>query len=134
MLLGFGKAGGGAWTLLLRHSDFWGRAAAWDAPLMMSKLGKYGSKPIFGTQRRFEDYRLSELLRTQLVDWSHDKQLIMTSYGGFRSDHQKMRELLTKSNIPHTYRDGPQRKHDWHSGWVEEAVTLLFEDGNKHGE
>lgn len=24
------------------------------------------------------------------------------------------------------YRNGPERKHDWHSGWVPEAVELLF--------
>ena len=27
--------------------------------------------------------------------------------------------------IAHEYRDGPRRKHDWHSGWVAEAVEFL---------
>ena len=37
-----------------------------------------------------------------------------------------MHDLLNQLAIPHVYRDGPQRKHDWHSGWVEEAVGLLL--------
>jgi hypothetical protein len=28
--------------------------------------------------------------------------------------------------VSHEYRDGPARKHDWHSGWVAEAVGLLL--------
>ena len=28
--------------------------------------------------------------------------------------------------ILHEYRDGPARKHDWHSGWVAEAAELLL--------
>ena len=33
---------------------------------------------------------------------------------------------MTKLKIEHDYRDGPARKHDWHSGWVAEAAELLF--------
>ena len=43
LLLGFSKSGWGAYSLLLRHPDVFGKAAAWDAPLMMSEPGKYGS-------------------------------------------------------------------------------------------
>ncbi len=38
-LIGFSKSGYGAWSLLLRHSQLFGKAVAWDAPLMMDKLG-----------------------------------------------------------------------------------------------
>ncbi len=48
LLLGFSKSGWGAWSLLLRHPDLFSKAAAWDAPLMMDKPGKYGSGDIFG--------------------------------------------------------------------------------------
>ena len=43
LLLGFSKSGWGAWTLLLRHPQVYGRAAAWDAPLSMKEVGKYGT-------------------------------------------------------------------------------------------
>ncbi len=33
LLVGFSKSGWGAWSLLLRHPDVFGKAAAWDAPL-----------------------------------------------------------------------------------------------------
>jgi S-formylglutathione hydrolase FrmB len=33
LLVGFSKSGWGAFTLLLRHPDLFGKAAAWDAPL-----------------------------------------------------------------------------------------------------
>src|SRR5262245_2541048 len=43
LLLGFSKSGWGAWSLLLRRPDLFSRAAAWDAPLMLDKPGKYRS-------------------------------------------------------------------------------------------
>ena len=62
LLLGFSKSGWGAFSLLLRHPGVFGKAAAWDAPLMMAAPNKYGMAHIFGTQENFEKYRLSKLL------------------------------------------------------------------------
>lgn len=125
LLLGFSKSGWGAWSLLLRHPDVFGRAAAWDAPMMIERIGKYGNAPIFGDQSNFEAYRISSLLSEKGKSLGDDKRLILTGYGNFRSEHEDVHELLDEIKIPHEYRDGPQRKHDWHSGWVEEAVELL---------
>ncbi len=47
-------------------------------------------------------------------------------YGGFRDEHERAHELMEKLKIAHEYRDGPARKHDWHSGWVKEAAELLL--------
>ena len=58
LLLGFSKSGWGAFSLLLRHPDVFGRAAAWDAPLMMNKPGPYGSGDIFGTPENFARYQI----------------------------------------------------------------------------
>ena len=127
LLLGFSKSGWGAWTLLLRHPDRFGRAAAWDAPLMMKEVGKYGTGDVFGTQRNFEKYRIVDLLRTHAVQFSVGKRLILTGHGNFRQHHQQAHELLEDLKIPHAFRDGLQRKHDWHSGWVPEAVRLLLD-------
>ena len=62
LLLGFSKSGWGAWSLLLRHSDLFGKAAAWDAPLMMDQPGRYGSGAVFGTQSNFHKYQITKLL------------------------------------------------------------------------
>jgi hypothetical protein len=56
------------------------------------------------------------------------KRLLLLGYGNFRSEHEKAHALLEKFQIAHEYRDGPQRKHDWHSGWVKEAVELLVKE------
>ena len=126
LLLGFSKSGWGAWTLLLRHPETFGRAAAWDAPLMMTEIGKYGNRPIFNTQENFEKYRPADLLRVQAEKLRDKKRLILTGYGNFRVHHEQAHDLIRELKIPLEYRDGPQRKHDWHSGWVSEAVELLI--------
>ena len=125
LLLGFSKSGWGAWSLLLRHPETFGKAAAWDAPLMMSAPGKYGSGPIFGTQENFDAYHVAGLARSRADVLRTRSRLVLTGYSGFREEHVAMHALLTELEIPHDYRDGPKLKHDWHSGWVREAVELL---------
>ena len=126
LLLGFSKSGWGAWSLLLRNSDVFGRAAAWDAPLMLDKPGKYGSGDIFGTADNFDGYRVSKLLEANADKLQTEKRLILLGYGNFRAEHQQAHALLDKLKVAHEYRDEPDRKHDWHSGWVKEAAELLI--------
>ena len=128
LLLGFSKSGWGAWSLLLRHPDTFGKAVAWDAPLMMDKPGIYGSGDIFGTADNFENYRVSKLLEDNADKFSNETEnrLVLLGYGNFRAEHVRVHALMDKLKITHEYRDGPERKHDWHSGWVNEAVQLLL--------
>ncbi len=128
LLLGFSKSGWGAWSLLLRHPDLFGRAVAWDAPLMMNKVGKYGNGPIFGTQGNFEAYRIDNLLRANSKSLQNQPRLILTGIGNFSEHHEQAHQLLEELKIPHNYRDMPKRSHDWHSGWVSEAVELLMKE------
>lgn len=130
-LLGFSKSGWGAWSLLLRHPDLFQKAAAWDAPLMMDKPGKYGSGDIFGTADHFDGYRVGKLLKDKADKFPKEKRLVLLGYGNFRAEHEKAHTLMDELNVAHEYRDGPERKHDWHSGWVKEAVELLI---GKQGE
>jgi S-formylglutathione hydrolase FrmB len=126
LLLGFSKSGWGAFSLLLRHPDVFSKAVAWDAPMMMDAPGKYGSRDIFATPENFANYRVSKLLEDKAKVLGDEKRLILLGYGNFRDEHQKVHELMNKLKVPHEYRDGPRRKHDWHSGWVAEAVELLL--------
>ena len=134
LLLGFSKSGWGAWVLLLRHPQTFRRAAAWDAPLMMDQIGKYGTGDILGTQENFEGYRLAALLRTNAETAGSGKRLILTGYGNFREHHQQAHTLLNDLKIPHEYRDGPFLEHDWHSGWVANAVELLIRQPSRTSE
>jgi len=128
LLLGFSKSGWGAYSLLLRHPDVFGRAVAWDAPLMMDQPGKYGSMPIFGTPDNYEKYRITSLLRAKAESLGSTQRLLLMGYGNFHREHEQLHALMNGLKIPHAYRDGPERRHDWHSGWVEEAVALLLDD------
>lgn len=128
LLLGFSKSGYGAWTLLLRNPKLFARAAAWDAPMMMQKVGKYGNGPIYGTQANFERYRITDLLQQHAGEFADQPaRLILTGVGNFVSEHVAVHKLMESLKITHVYRDMPKRKHDWHSGWVKEAVELLFQ-------
>ena len=64
LLVGFSKSGWGAYSLLLRHPDHFGKAAAWDAPLMEPRPARFGMGPIFGTQENFEQYQITTLARS----------------------------------------------------------------------
>lgn len=125
LLLGFSKSGWGAFSLLLRHPRVFGRAAAWDAPMMLDRPGLYGSGDIFGTRENFEKYRISALLEKQADKLGKRARLALLGYGNFREHHQKLHEQMRRWKVPHVYQDGPKRKHDWHSGWVAQAVAFL---------
>ena len=127
-LLGFSKSGWGAWSLLLRHPDLFERAAAWDAPLMKEKPDQFGMGPIFGSQENFEQYQITKLLANQKMLLTEKTRLVLTGYDNFRPHHEGMHKLLDELQIKHEYRDGPQVKHIWESGWVEEAVGLLLKE------
>ena len=126
-LLGFSKSGWGALSLLLRHPETFGKAVAWDAPLMKDKADQFGMEGIFGTQENFEKYQITKLLLQRAAELRHSKRVILLGYGNFRQHHQQAHAVLQKLGIPHDYRDGPEREHEWHSGWVEEAVGLLLQ-------
>lgn len=126
LLLGFSKSGWGAFSLLLRHPEVFGQAAAWDAPLLMTRPDRFGMGNIFGSQENFEQYQLTRLLAHRAGRLQKGQRLILLGYGNFRDHHQKAHALLDELKIGHAYRDGPARTHDWHSGWLTEAVALLL--------
>ena len=126
-LVGFSKSGWGAFSLLLKHSDRFGRAAAWDAPLMMDQP-RYGMDRIVGNRETFARYHVPTLIKEHGGELGNSARLVVLGYGNFRADHQRFHALLEESKIKHMYRDGPQRKHDWHSGWLSEAVELVLAD------
>ncbi len=110
LLLGFSKSGWGAWSLLLRRPEVFGRAAAWDAPLMMDSPGRYGSCDVFGTEDNFEGYRVSRLPGGKADVLRQGRRLILLGYGNFRAEHERAHALMDELKVAQEYRDGPARK------------------------
>lgn len=136
LLVGFSKSGFGAWSLMLRHPQIFGKAAAWDAPLSLAEPGKYGSGEIFGNLENFQKYEIGRLLRLNQALLKPDSEsslvtpgprLIHAGFDTFRADHQATEKLLNELEIPHRYHDGPKRSHHWSSGWLEQLVQDLAE-------
>ena len=127
LLVGFSKSGWGAFSLLLRHPDVFGKAAAWDAPLAMSQPNRYGMEEIFATQENFERYRITSLLRQKAevlqrqaaVDSPRIRQLPRPALG--------RRVVVERAADPPRLSRRPQRPHAWDSGWLPDAVRLLVE-------
>lgn len=124
LLLGFSKSGAGAYSLILRNSDTFGKALAFDAPLMRDTLSK-GSE-VFATQENFEKYCVPKLLEKHAKTFADEKRLILLGKGFLHGQHQQAHALMDKLKIAHEYREGVQRKHTWDSGWIPEAVELLL--------
>jgi S-formylglutathione hydrolase FrmB len=126
LLLGFSKSGWGAWSLLLRHPQVFGKAAAFDAPIMQAKPDKYGMGPIFGTLENFKHYFIPDALqRGAETLQGPSRRLILIGYDNFQAEHAQAHALLETLKIPHVYIEGPPRKHAWGSGWIPEAVENL---------
>ncbi|MDB6168335.1 MAG: dependent oxidoreductase, partial [Verrucomicrobia bacterium] len=133
LLVGFSKSGWGAWTLMLRHPATFGRAAAWDAPMMLDHYSAWGSAPIYGSQENFEQYRITNLLRSNVAELrasTRSPRLILTGYAVFQDHHEQVHALMKELGVPHVFRNGPRLKHDWCSGWLEESISLLLAPGD----
>lgn len=131
LLVGFSKSGFGAWSLLLRNPQLFGRAGVWDAPLMLEKPNKYGAGPIFGSDENFEKYAIADLLRAkqnelaEVDDKTAAVRLIHAGYVNFQSDHESIERLLKELKIPHSYRLNPSIEHHWASGWLPVMIREL---------
>ena len=128
-LVGFSKSGWGAFSLLLRHPDVFGTAAAWDAPFAVDQPIPFGMGPIFGSQENFEQYRITTLVKKNASLLGEKRRLIHLGYGNFRQHHESLEPLLVALHVPHVYRDGPKRAHVWGSGWLVDAVEAMVGEG-----
>ena len=136
LLVGFSKSGWGAFSLLLRHGDVFGRAAAWDAPMMEQTPTKYGMAGNFGTQENFERYKISALIEQRAARLKGGPaRLVLLGYGNFRDQTEAIHRKMLALGIPHVYDNATRRRHHWESGWFAGAVRRLMElPGTPSGE
>jgi esterase/lipase superfamily enzyme len=126
LLLGFSKSGWGAVSLLLRRPDLFEAAAAWDAPLMVEDIDKYGMKEILGTRDHFGLYALPQRLRESADTLRQRPRLVLTGHGNFVQPMQDAQRLLEDLSIPHAFDFQARLAHRWDSGWVGLAVRLML--------
>jgi hypothetical protein len=125
LLVGFSKSGYGAFSLVLRHPEIFGRAAAWDAPLNMSRPDRYGMHEIFGTQENFEAYRIGSLLEQKAALLRRRRRLALVGHANFGEHHETIHGRMASLRIPHVFQSGPRRRHAWDSGWLEDAFRAV---------
>ena len=111
--------------MFLRHPGKFAKAAAWDAPLGMVSIGKYGASETFGTEENFDEYNVLDALKENADKLREGLNLGLFGFDTFRSHMQVAHYSMLKWGIPHHYVDGPRRKHHWNSGWLTEAIEFL---------
>jgi hypothetical protein len=80
---------------------------------------------IFGSQKNFEEYRISRLLQERAKELRQQKRLGLMGYANFREHHQVIHQQMQRLQIPHEYHDVRLAKHTWDAGWLAEAVRFL---------
>lgn len=125
LLLGFSKSGFGAFSLLLRHPEIFGRAAAWDAPFYKDEPNQYKMDEVFASKEHLAEHFVPRLVRERAALLRAQTRLAVLGHDVFGEDMRKLHELLEELTIPHYYANDIQRKHAWDSGWIEEAVNFL---------
>jgi hypothetical protein len=127
LLIGFSKSGYGAFSLLLRHPDKFGCAAAWDSPWLKEAPNQWGMDKIYATQENFDKYKFAPLLRSRAEELRHNsaRRLIVLGYGIFPENVRQAEKQLQDLQIPNVYGNDIKRQHSWSSGWMEEAVRDL---------
>ena len=130
LLLGFSKSGVGAVVLALRHSEIFGRAAAFDAPLAAYKPTTPVWEEAFGSHELFDEYRATSLLSRRVNEGRLPSRLVLSGYdiigGSVEAFYRHARSLgLPNDSTQIIHHPGPRRAHRWDSGWVAEAVEGL---------
>jgi hypothetical protein len=125
LLVGFSKSGLGAVSLLLRHPDVFGRAGAWDSPLIMDNRPEfYGSNEFYKA-----NYYLPTLLNNRRKTFQDQPaRIAITGYciPSCQRSNEDFHKLLDKLDVPHYFDNSTRRDHVWHSGWLAPLVDVLM--------
>ncbi len=134
LLFGFSKSGWGAFSLILRNPDFFGYAAAWDAPMMLADF-HYGMDGIFGNLEQLAAYRPDLLVvkqkgtfqsRTRLVFAGENKwgNLVPSPAGGTHTTD--FHRLLQREQVKHVFLGDLDAPHAWSKDWMAPTLAALM--------
>lgn len=135
LLIGFSKSGWGSLSLVLRNPNVFHKAAAWDTGIRVD-MGPIEEADradriarIWGTVANFNEYRISNLVKTRGAQLGDKARLFYFSTEGTRAiGGAQIHQLLVAHEIPHRYVFEPHRVHRWNTGWIPEAVAFLMEE------
>ena len=136
ILLGFSKSGFGAVSLALRHPDVIGRAAAWDAPLMMTDYfaDEVEMVRVFENSANFATYCIPTLIEDHVATLRQGKpQLVLVSNANEKDSVTALHMLLDEKGVKHRYLVDSRREHTWTSGWLPVVAELLLAGGQPSG-
>lgn len=140
LLFGFSKSGWGALTLLLRDPDFYGYAASWDAPLMLTEahFGVWNTEKTFGTRKHMAGSLPCTLLRDRAAYFQGRARLVVAGERLFGSSSDPrfpcacpshtgaFHELATSLGVRHLYAPDVPADHTWNPVWVEPVLERLL--------
>ena len=132
-LIGFSKSGIGAQDLLLKHPDLFATAASWDFPADMGSYSQFGSSSAdnYGTDANFQaNYRLTpSFLEAHKAPFVANNRIWIGGYQAFQTDVNDYDSLLASEGILHSTQTPQQMAHGWETGWVQNALSALSQDG-----
>lgn len=127
LLLGFSKSGNGAVMLLLRHTELFDKAVAWDAPIDKTRPDQFNMIEVFGSEKHFQQYAIPVLVKQHAGKLKGDAPrifLMSKRDGGHPMEgvHRQLRAL----GVPHGFEYTESIEHHWASGWVPRAAELVL--------
>lgn len=138
LLVGFSKSGWGAVSLLLRDPEFFGYAAAWDAPLALLEEDwqSFGIPQAAGNIETFAKFSPVNLAKSAPRQLKRQNRLVITGEANFGSDPrkkygpaghtQRYHALLDQQGILHTYDNTLKTPHAWNTLWLKPTVEMLL--------
>ena len=138
MLLGFSKTGWGAYSMILKNPEFYGYAAAWDAPITFktwtqpsskqpSKTYTYkGMKSNFETQEQLDLFRPDLLIEKNKKHFQDKVRLVLLGNSLWGKETVETHLLLEEARIKHVYNNTIKCGHRWDKSWLEPALNALI--------
>lgn len=134
LLFGFSKSGWGAFSLILTYPDYFGYAAAWDAPVLFTDF-HFGMQPVYGTLEQLTKYRPDLLIPRQKEYFQKKTRLVLTGENhwgksipapGGGSHTKETHRLLDKEGVKHIFNDSLSAPHRWDKTWMAPTLDALM--------
>jgi S-formylglutathione hydrolase FrmB len=129
LLLGFSKSGWGAFSLIFCNPEFFGYAAAWDAPYNWDPDSDSMPSLCRRHYAGLDNYRHHhpKLAATRAAEHFKDRTRLVDFEGPFWSKHAKpFSDHLDQLGIKHVFSDRYRPKHAWDAEWVGPMFDALL--------